>query len=1128
MMSLASGVSRVFFRHASTAVCLLIALANPLLAQSHPATKLFSPDDARTVEALGSLSTLPEGDWKAHTGVLPHGEDINLDDRGWEIVRPRVSGPTDAMWYRRWIEVPKDLNGYDLTGARVTLKLSTAPNIMTLILYIDGRRSAMGEDLETTTLFDHAKPGEKALVAVKMSETATPKTFARALLHIEPPDGRPSPEDLHDEFIAAATLIPTVPEAAQRQAELEQAIHSVDLNALRTGDQAKFDASLREAASKLEPLRNSLQQETLLLNGQSHIDAAYRWPWTEAVDVVHRTFSTALQLMDEYPAYTFTQSSTVFNAWMADKYPILEDEIKERIKEGRWEIVGGMWVEGDFNLPDGESIVRQLLIGKRWYKQHYGVDVRVGWNPDSFGFSWQLPQIYKKAGVDFFVTHKLAWSETNKLPFHLAWWESPDGSRVLTYFPPDFASTNLSIARLASAFRVAHDEAPGLNEVMDLYGVGDHGGGPTRDLLDQGLHWMGPQMIAPKMRFGTDLSFFTDIQPKINTQPPTWNYGILAAGKPELATPPEGQISIPTWRDELYLEYHRGTYTTQAAEKRNLRRGEEWMLNAEKAASLAWLDGDAYPSTQINDAWKKVLFNGFHDLAAGSGVGTIYRDAADDFQQVHGATYQIESKALHTVLSAVDTHIVAGVPVVIFNPLSWERSGPAEFEVQMPSASPLGVSVLDEKGHVVPSEVLSQNKDTHTYQLLVYCSGVPSLGYRVLHVVPGQRTFDSDLKVHGFTMENANLRVVIDPNTGCITSLYDKPSGFETLAAGACGNALMAFKDTPKAWDAWNIDADFEKVSYKLDKIDSARVIESGPLRVVVRITRTWQNSRFSEDIVLYAGAHYVDVVHDIDWHENHILLKAAFPLAATSKFATFEIPYGTIERPTTRENSWEQAKFEVPAIRWADLGDGHHGFSLINEAKYGYDAKGNTLRLSLLRSPLAPDPNADRGPNHFSYALYPHSGGWKQALTIRQGYEYNYHLQGMQVEPHTGALPPTYSFVYTDAPNVVLTTMKKAEDSNSLVLRFYDWAGKDSTVQWHVPKGATGATIVNLLEQPQGSPLIVKGGDTVSVPVHPFEIQSLRVDYPEAPRYLTSSMQKSPESPRRKAEGQPDGQVDH
>lgn len=1095
--------STVLRRHpVSTVASLILAMALTTAgqAQRHPEATLFSGEDARVVSELGRLSTLPDGDWREHVGMIAHGEDVDLDDSGWKEVRPRADGPLDAMWYRRWIEVPKSLDGYDLTGCRITLRLYTAPNIMTVILYLDGRRSAMGEDLEAVPLFDHARPGDKVLVALKLSKTATPKTFARAVLHIEPAEGRPSPEDLHDELIAAATLLPSLSgDKAAMQATLKDAIHAVDLNALHAGDQVKFDASLRAASADLEHLRPSLQQAELVLNGQSHIDAAYRWPWTEAVDVVHRTFGTALQLMDEYPTYTFTQSSTVFNAWMADKYPILDDEIKRRIKEGRWEIVGGMWVEGDFNLPDGESIVRQLLIGKRWYQQHYGVDVKVGWNPDSFGFSWQLPQIYKKAGVDFFVTHKLAWSETNKLPFHLFWWESPDGSKVLTYFPPDFASTNLSITRLANAYNVAHNEAPGLHEVMDLYGVGDHGGGPTRNLLDQGLHWMEPNKAAPKMRFGTALSFFDDIEPKIASQSPTWNYETLAAGKPSLPSPPEGQISIPTWKDELYLEYHRGTYTTQALEKRNLREGEEQMLNAEKTASLAWLAGDMYPAGQLNEAWKKVLFNEFHDLAAGSGVATIYRDAAKDFQQVRWSTGQIESGALHTIIRSIDTRVPAGVPVVVFNLLSWERSGPVKIQVQMPSASSAGITVLDEKGRVVPSEILAHDDKTHTYQLMVYPSAVPSMGYKVLHVVPGTRPFPSDLKVNGFTLENAKLRVVIDPKTGCITSLYDKRAGFETLAPGACGNELVAFHDKPKAWDAWNIDADFEKTFWKLDMVDSARVVESTPFRAVVRITRTWQSSKFAEDIVLYNNADYVDVVHDIDWHENHVLLKAAFPLAATGPYATFEIPYGTIERPTTRNNSWDSAKFEVPAIRFADLGDGKHGFSLINEAKYGYDAKGNTLRLSLLRSPLAPDPDADRGHNHFSYALYPHAGDWKQALTIRRGYEYNYRLQAMQVDPHTGSLPPSYSFVSTDAENIILTTMKKAEDSDSLVLRFYDWSGKDSTVHWHIPSGATAATVTNLMEQPQGAPLTVTGGNAFSVPVHPFEIQSVRVDYPSA-----------------------------
>lgn len=1106
---------------------MLLAFATPVQAQQNTMLKNLPDDEAKIVEALGRLATLPDDDWKSHVGDVPHGEDMALDDHDWKTVHLRAQGPQESMWFRRWIEVPKSLGGYDLTNSSISLKLQLAPNIMTAIVYINGRRSAMGEDLETIPLFDHARPGDKALVAIKLLRTATPKSFSKATLHVVPPPGRPSPEDLHDELITASEMATALSsDSVSIRKILRDALDSVDLNALHAGDQKAFDHSLLSAQQRLKAVRPELQRATFVLNGQSHIDAAYRWPWTEAVDVVHRTFGTALQLMDEYPTYTFTQSSAIFNEWMADKYPILDDEIKRRIKEGRWEIVGGMWVEGDFNLPGGESIVRQLLIGKRWYQQHYGVDVRVGWNPDSFGFNWQLPQIYKKAGVDYFVTHKMAWNESNKLPFHLFWWKSPDGSRILTYFPPDFASTDLSIVRLSNAYARARATAPGLDEVMDLYGVGDHGGGPTRNVLDQGLHWMEPGKITPKMRFGTALSFFHDISPRISPESPIWNYKVLGEGTHTLPPAPVGQISIPTWNDELYLEYHRGTYTTQADLKRNLRRSEQWLLNAEQSASLAWLSGDPYPTEDLNEAWKKALFNDFHDIAAGSGVATIYRDAARDFKQVHLSTQQIQSRAMETVAAEVDTHVSRGVPLLVFNPVSWQRSGPVEVEVQMPTASGPDITILDEREQVVPSEVLSRDDSTHRYRMLIDPPAVPSVGYVVFHAVPGRKAFSSPLKTNGLSLENDNLRVVVDPATGCITSLYDKRSKFEALAKGACGNELIAYRDVPKAWDAWNIDADFEKVSYKLDKLDSIRLIESGPLRAIIRITRSWQNSKFSTDLVLYANADYLDVIQDVDWHENHILLKAAFPLAATSNAATYEIPYGTIERPTTRNNSWEDAKFEVPAIRWADLGDGRHGFSLINESKYGYDAKGNVLRISLLRSPLAPDPDADRGLNHFSYALYPHAGDWRQAFTVRRGYEYNYQLQAMQVAPHVGTLPPLHSFVNTHADNVVLTTVKKAEDYDGLVLRFYDWAGKDTTVSWTVPKGVIAAHIVNLLEQPQGGSLPITNSDQIEVPVHPFEIQSVRLDYRVKQAFPSADL-KGKQSSHRQAEAEPEGQVD-
>ncbi len=403
------------------------------------------------------------------------------------------------------------------------------------ILYFNGRRVAMGDDLEPVVLFDDAKPGDKVTVAVKLLHTVDKKSFRGATLRIEFPESRPNPEDLRLEFLSAALLVPSLaPSDASQMATLNDAIHAVDISALdaaaspdaaaRAQAQEKFDASLRAAHQKLEALKPLLQTATFHLTGNSHIDAAWLWPWTETVDVVKRTFGTALQLMYEYPQYTYTQSAAAYNEWMAQKYPDLNAEIEQRIKEGRWEIVGGMWVEPDLNMPDGESLVRQLLVGKRWYKQAYGVDVRIGWNPDSFGYTWQLPQIYKKSGVDYFVTQKMTWNDTNQLPFKLFWWESPDGSKVLAYFPHDYANNNLNPVRLSDDLATARTRATGMTEMMDLYGIGDHGGGPTRAILDEGFHWADRGAdgghVMPKFEFGIAQPFFSAIEKQDRTRQP--------------------------------------------------------------------------------------------------------------------------------------------------------------------------------------------------------------------------------------------------------------------------------------------------------------------------------------------------------------------------------------------------------------------------------------------------------------------------------------------------------------------------------------------------------------------------------------------------------------------------------
>ena len=1043
---------------------------------------------------LSRLRELPDGTWKTHSGDLAHGEAVNLDESGWQTIAPRSKAPNDAVWFRQTYEIPQTLSGYDLTGARVWFQFHAEANgPMPQILYFNGRRAAMGDDLEPVVLFDDAKPGNKVTVAVKLLHTVDTKNFSGATLKIDFPESRPNPEDLRKEFLSASLLVPSLaPDDPSQMNTLYGAVGAVDLKSLDDHDQNKFDASLKDAHGKLEALLPLMEKATYHVTGNSHIDAAWLWPWTETVDVVKRTFGTALQLLYEYPKYTYTQSAAAYNEWMAQKYPDMNKEIKQRIQEGRWEIVGGMWVEPDLNMPDGESLVRQLLVGKRWFKQAYGVDVRIGWNPDSFGYTWQLPQIYKKSGVDYFVTQKMTWNDTNQMPFKLFWWESPDGSKVLAYFPHDYANDNLNPVRLASDLVQARTRATGLTDNMDLYGIGDHGGGPTRAILDEGFHWAAPGHVTPKFEFGLAQPYFSDVEKQLAPDSPEWDYKSIAKGyTPPPAVP--GKVSIPTWKSEMYFEYHRGVMTTQANHKRNMRDSEEQVLNAEKWASLAWLDGCKYPANEITEDWKKVLFNQFHDLAAGSGIGIIYKDAQKDYEVVRYSTNEISAAALGTVDERVNT-AGSGVPVVIYNPLGWERSGEVMAHVQA------GKGALSASG----AQVVEAKTDdlTGVSDVKLHVLKVPALGYKVVWLggakggkQPAENEVTAKDSGNAITLENGILRVSVDKQSGCITSLFQKKSNFETLASGACGNQLQFFKDNPKDYDAWNVDpGTYDVPPATIDRADSVELVKTA--EPGIRVTRQYQNSKFVQTFSLSAEGDMVDIDNEIDWHEAHILLKAAFPVAATSDFATYEIPYGSIDRPTTRNNSWEKAQFEVPAMRWADLGDGKHGLSVINNTKYGYDGVGNLLRLTLLRSPKWPDADADMGHHHFHYAIYPHAGTWKDAMTVRHGYEYNYPLAAEAATAHAGSLPAEHSFASVTPENVVLTAVKKAEDAKGLIFRVYEWAGKDATVEFHVPPGASGATVTNLQETPEGGSLEVTG-DVVKAPIHPYEILTVRVDYP-------------------------------
>lgn len=1086
-------------------------------APENPKPLTVSAATEAKLARLATIDQLPAEDWRMHAGDLAHGEAPELDDAGWTTVKGPYLGTTGAMWFRRTIVVPPTLDGYDLTGAAIHFAFDIwAEGPVPIIVYFNGRRVAMGEAMEPISLFENAKPGDKIVVAVKALDSADAKHFRKANLDIEFAKSRPDPRTFYLEAVSAEYLLPALlqdagdtAKLAEDRKTLEDAVGLVEVNALARADQAAFDRSLRASQAKLEVLRPLLSQAGFNLTGNAHIDAAWVWPWTETVDVVRRTFGTALQLMREYPAYTYSQSQAAYYEWMAEKYPATRDDMKARIKEGRWEAVGGMWVEPDLNLLDGESIVRQLLVGTRYLKREYGATVHVGWNPDTFGYTWQLPQIYKKSGIDYFVTQKMAWNETNRLPLKLFYWQSPDGSRVLTYFPHDY--NNLVLPdHLAADFNVARRDNPGLPEMLHLYGVGDHGGGPTRTMLDYADTWMEKDKIFGSMHYGVAETYLARMKTKLDdAHAPVWNYASLAAGGGTLPEPPEGKISVPVWNDELYLEYTRGVFTTQAQQKRNMRESEEWLLDAEKWSAMDWLKGAKYPGTELNEAWKKVLFNQFHDIAGGSGVDMLYKDAQRDYDVVYLVARTAREQALHDLSGYVDTSAKGriaegGVPVVVWNSLGWPRTDAVTAEIQLPGNG-TAIEVVDGHGKTVPSQASMTPsgkpslKASRTVTFLA--KDVPAVGYSVFYARPAHAAAIAPAAVAVVSgpattvLENEFLRVTVDMRNGCMTHLVDKRTKYDSIANGGCGNQLQAFHDDPQDYDAWNIDPGTLDHPIPIDRVDAVTVERKGPQSASVRVARSWQHSKFVQEIVVSAGLDRVDVLNEIDWHERHILLKAAFPLAASAPMAAYEIPYGSIDRPTTRANSWDAAKFEVPALRWADLSDAQHGLSLLNESKYGYDAEGNVLRLSLLRSSTAPDPHADQGAHRFRYAVYPHAGGWKQAETMRRGYEFNYKLEASQVAAHAGSLPSTFSLVGVEDRNLVLTALKKTEDGDGLLLRFFEWEGRSGTATITVPEGATSSTMTNLMEVPEGGALTV-APHTVRVPYTAYGITTIRVNY--------------------------------
>src|SRR5579863_75498 len=838
------GMKRPVFAASATPILLgvlLLITGSPVAAQGSPASDLPSDSYKPTLDRLDSLTRLDESEWRFHSDV-PHPEDQSLSDSDWNTFAVKnVSGPggghaADEHWtgtrvFRRWVEIPEKINGYATQGSEVRLDLRFGSRDSLMItVFSNGVIVYRGDDddILPVLLTANAQPGQKFLVAARVvSQGDAEAEFFHSALIIHPSASRPDPAFFRTEILAAQPVIAAYEDGkAERQQEIDAAVRAVDFTPLDRGDQSAFDTSLRAAQTKLEALKPWLRQFTIRIVGNSHIDMAWLWPWTETVEVVRNTFQSVLDLMREYPDLKFTMSSARTYEWMQEKYPDRFQQIKQRVKEGRWEVISGMWVEPDLNMPDGESLVRQILIGKRYFLKNFGVDIRIGWNPDSFGYNWQLPQIYKKSGIDYFVTSKLLWAtDYTRFPYRVFWWQAPDGSRLLSYFPHEYANQfepeQITKDLAFYAPLIYGPNQPKAAQMMYLYGIGDHGGGPTRTMLDMADRLRVKDTVFPQIRFTTARDFFANLETELP------------------------KLQVPTWNDELYFEYHRGVYTTQSETKRRIRHAEELTLDAEKFASLASLFGRAYPQEEFELVWKNLLFDHFHDIMPGSGIAVNYLDAKRNLDDVARTDRQMMHGALQEILAHVNTQ-GEGVPVVVFNSLSWLRTEVIEIEAQLPGPAQ-NVDVVDSAGRRVESQLISIDTETHRARFLLH-SSTPSMGYET-YFVHGATTAPpvrSMLKASGTSMENEYIRVTIDPQTGCMTSLFDKKSGTESLAPSetdtggpnnvTCGNLLQTFVDKPEKWDAWNIDADFEKQHWDLDKADEVKLIESGPLRAVIEV----------------------------------------------------------------------------------------------------------------------------------------------------------------------------------------------------------------------------------------------------------------------------------------------------
>lgn len=948
---------------------------------------------------------------------------IDFNDKDWQDFRlwDTWGGYDKVAWFRTTVKIPESFQ-----NSQIALKLLVGPrdggdSTAETLLYVNGH-PVQGMDIwhEEALLEEELCNQEELHLALKAwSGVLVPPKFrtfkAAQLVKLDKKVDKFC--FVMDTLVRSVKLID---ENDLRHIQLKKLLNNTmkKVNFLNYKEEEYYQSiyeALDFVQGELDKLAQVEEIKPIVYGvGHSHIDMAWLWRLNATREKASRTFSSVLNLMKQYPEYRFMHTSPQLYQFLEEDYPEIFEQVKEHIANGQWEITGGMWVEPDTNIPSGESLVRQFLYGKLYIRKVFDKETTLAWLPDVFGYSAAMPQIMKKSGMKYFMTTKISWNQYNHFPYDTFMWKGIDGSEIFTHFittPEDgswFYTYNghMDPEEVTGVWKNYKDKDKN-DKLLIAYGWGDGGGGPTREMLEQSRVMKNIPGI-PKVQMSGAEEYFEKIYHDTEH---------TALGK---------------WDGELYFELHRGTYTSQAANKRYNRKTENMLHNLEYLLEAADIrnEENAYPKAELDTIWKRVLLNQFHDILPGSSIRQVYEDTTRDYEEIKEKGNALLKTAIERMSRGI---VVSEDGIAVYNTTGFNRNDYVwiSFTENVKEGHLKGIQLKDKNEKVSVQETEDG--------ILFYVKNIPAYGYKTLQIMSGQKEEKSLISITKDRAENLYYVVKFNEN-GEISYLYDKENSRE-ISCGKPMNVFAAFEDKPQRFDAWDIDVYYKEKPYSPFVLKESKVTETGTERSVLHQVWTFNKSTVTQDFILYGSSRRIDFNTTVDWREEQVFLKTYFPVEVHSEEASYEIQFGNIKRSTHSNNSWDFAKFEVPAHRWADLSEGSYGVSLLNDCKYGWDIHENVIGLSLIKSAIRPDETADKGRHEFSYALFPHKGNVTDSEVQKEAVGFNIPLLTSELTGKEDAPEfSQYSFVGTDSSHVLIDTVKKAEEGEAYIVRLYEY----------------------------------------------------------------------------------------